>query len=227
MNEKKAVSGAGANKMLSMIRGIFEYALDEELIVTTPVVGIKMPAKLKSRTRTLSHDDIIELINSPHAIAKDVLVCSLLTCARVGELTRFRFDEIRTERIGEHDVEVWYLPAEKSKNKQPNIIPLPDLVVDILKAQQSPNEYIFGTRTGCIRVDSLSTWTARQGFKWSPHDCRRTATTILARAGIDRWIESSNFPKPHKLGPSPDNIWFEDEVDAWLEENTVTATQVA
>lgn len=50
------------------------------------------------------------------------------------------------------------------------------------------------------------------------------AKTGSSRWTLNRWIETSGFPKPHKLGPSPDNIWFEDEVDAWIERNTVIAS---
>ena len=56
------------------------------------------------------------------------------------------------------------------------------------------------------------------------HNIRRRikTRTVCAKTGssrwtLNRWVETSGFPKPHKLGPSPDNIWFEDEVDAWIE----------
>jgi integrase len=190
IRDKKSTSPAAANKLLSMIRGVFNWALDEELTTVNPALGIKMPARLKARSRTLSESDIITLLNAPHGVSKDLLVCSLLTCARVGELAALRFDEIRTEIVDGLKIDVWYLPAEKSKNDQPNIIPLPDVVVDIMKAQESPNEYVFGTKRGrgYVYVSSLQTWTSRQGYSWSPHDCRRTCTTFLARLGVSRLV---------------------------------------
>jgi len=61
--------------------------------------------------------------------------------------------------------------------------------------------------------------------------CRRRIKTavVCAKSGqsrwtVNRWIETSGFPRPHKLATSPDNLWYEDEVDAWLDANTVIAS---
>ena len=44
-----------------------------------------------------------------------------------------------------------------------------------------------------------------------------------SRWSLYRWVDLYGFPAPHKLDVSKDNIWYEDEVVAWLDQHVVTA----
>jgi predicted DNA-binding transcriptional regulator AlpA len=48
--------------------------------------------------------------------------------------------------------------------------------------------------------------------------------TGFSRWSHNRWAAEGRFPKPHKLSTSEENVWFEDEILEWLEQNTVDAT---
>jgi len=95
------------------------------------------------------------------------------------------------------DRKEWTVPAARTKNVKPNVIPLPDTAWNIIKPRLSNDTWIFPsayntTRNGA-RGDghTKSTKDTRRRLKeatniigWTSHDCRRTFRTILAREGI-------------------------------------------
>jgi integrase len=58
-----------------------------------------------------------------------ILKLCLVTAARVGEVAGMSVDEVDLDR------RVWTIPAHRSKNKLPHVLPLPDLAVELIRAQ--------------------------------------------------------------------------------------------
>ena len=179
-----------ANRVLSLVRKMFNFAVDRDLLDANPAWRVKAPSAETSKNRVLSDDEITELLNQRQSQVKDALVVILLTGARPGEVAAMRWEDI--------DGSTWTLPT--SKNKRPVVRPLLPVVMDINEGMESYNEYAFSSHggEGHIRPDSLVTWVNRRKWSWSPHDVRRTCATRVAGLGASRG-ERGRHPRGDRL----------------------------
>jgi integrase len=108
----------------------------------------------------------------------------LATAQRRGELAEMRWSEIDLEG------KIWVIPAERSKNGKPHVVPLSAYVLDILS--EVPRfldcDYVF-TTTHKSPVSGFSKMLRRlfegsQTSGWCLHDLRRTAASGMARANV-------------------------------------------
>jgi integrase len=105
----------------------------------------------------------------------------LLTAARRNEAAAMRWAEISDG--------VWTLPASRSKTKTPIMRPLSQAANDVIASQPRINEFVFTSpRNGPLRSFSqskvkLDAASGLSGFRL--HDLRRTARSLLSRAGIN------------------------------------------
>ena len=107
----------------------------------------------------------------------------LLTGARRGEAAGLQWDEIDNNGV-------WTLPAVRNKNKTDLSRPLSKAALAIVQAQPriDDSQFVF-TLDGKQPVSFGRTkinFIDRSGVKdWRMHDLRRTARTLLSRAGVD------------------------------------------
>ena len=100
---------------------------------------------------------------------------------------------------------IWIIPAERYKTKRPHFVPLSKAALALIEAQQKFNDcdYVFASsvkkpfsRSGRSRraldkaILKVMQKRATNGAKvepipnWTLHDLRRTAKTLMARAGV-------------------------------------------
>jgi integrase len=93
---------------------------------------------------------------------------------------------------------VWAIPAERYKSKRPNFVPLSRAALAIIEAQPKVSgcDYVFVGRTkqspfsgfgkGKMALDRVvATGASGQPLPhWTLHDLRRTAKTLMVRAGV-------------------------------------------
>ena len=100
---------------------------------------------------------------------------------------------------------IWTIPAERYKTKRPNFVPLSKAALALIEGQQKFNDcqYVFPTsaktpysRSGKSKakldkaVFAAMRKQAKKGTKvepipnWTLHDLRRTAKTLMVRAGV-------------------------------------------
>jgi integrase len=174
-----------ANRVFSMLRKLFNWCVDRDILPTSPCVRVKPPGQETDRDRTLSDDELkrvwraADLLGWPFGPATKLLI---LTAQRRDEIAMVRWNEINLEGA------LWTIPAEKSKNGQAHEVPLSPAALDILNSLPHMGELVF-TTTGTtpisgfskakVRLDKLSEVT-----DWRLHDLRRTATTGMAKMGI-------------------------------------------
>jgi integrase len=179
-----------ANRLLSLITKIFNWAVKEEYVEASPAMQIDRPGQEVERERSLSAEEIrtvwaaFDKLGYPYGPLFKLL---LVTGQRRGEVAGMKWSEITGEG--------WRLPAERAKKGKGHLVPLSSLAREIIDGAPEIGEFVFRSRTDA----PLQSWsrTARRLRKlcgpmepWRLHDLRRTFATHLRSLGVDRLIVS-------------------------------------
>ena len=142
-------SPGSANNNFKIIRKMFNYAVEKDIIKITPCAGVKMPADEVRKDRYLTETEISAFwTNVDTCLSSDevkrALKLILVTGQRPGEV------------IGMHTSEIngswWTIPAERSKNKREHHVFLtktaldligPLKVLDLKTKEMKPKGFIF------------------------------------------------------------------------------------
>jgi integrase len=165
-----------ANRVLSDISCVLNFYGDRDDDYLMPRLA-KLNRTLTARSRVLDDAEIRKVWKAANPYVKFLL----LTAARRKEVAEIQWKEI----VGTD----WILPAARNqKTKQDLVRPLSKDALDLLPDRGHPDEYVFGSDPNRPlrsyqrlkhRLDEVSGVT---GFRL--HDLRRTARTLLSRAGI-------------------------------------------
>ena len=175
-----------ANRALAAIRKMFGWAVERDILPSSPIVNIKAPGKEVERERVLSDDELTQLwvaADRVGGIASGFFKTLILTGQRRDEVASMRWCDIDTE------ARVWTLPREFTKADRIHEVPLAPLALDVLTSQPRVGTYVFSGTHGAKPLAGFSKLKARieqsAGISgWRIHDLRRTAGTGMARAGI-------------------------------------------
>ena len=163
-------------------------------------VGPRANPKERARTRVLSDDEVrlIWPLLSQFGTFGALLKTLLLTAQRRDEVANMAWTEIGTDGI-------WTIPAERYKTKRPNHVPLSDAARALVDAQPKVEgcDYVFPSLANTAfsgfgkpkaKLDKAALLYLREHAKegkevqplanWTLHDLRRTAKTLMARAGV-------------------------------------------
>jgi integrase len=197
-----------ANRTLAIFRKLCNWAVSQQLILTSPCAGIEAPSDEHSRERVLSDDEIrlawraFDQVGPPFGPIGKLL---LLTGARRDEVAGMHWAEIDFAK------RTWMLPRERTKNSRPHAIPLCDAAIRVLenvpRIGDGKGGFIF-TSTGATPVSGFSRAkaaidaamvrirredakvrgddpeTIRAQERWVLHDLRRTVATNLQKLGV-------------------------------------------
>ena len=193
---KKAVRApVASNRLLTHIKGLFGWGIAQGLIKEDPAAGVRRAApKEISRDRRLSPEEIRRVwdaLASAHEVSAGVLSALrliLITAQRPGEVAGMRWDEL------DIPAGMWNLPAERTKARRRHEVPLSRLALAEIERQGRGDEWVFPGPAGQhISTNALAHAVRRTRDRlgiprWTPHDLRRTATTQLAKLGVDRFM---------------------------------------
>jgi len=191
-------AGVMANRVLSLIRQIFNYGIDNNWLELNPCQRIAKPGVETQRDRVLDLDEIREVwvaLDKEPPYEAAALRVQLLTGQRIGEVRRMRGVDI------DLDAGWWTIPPEHSKNGRAHRVPLSVSAVRILRGQANcqTDGRVFASRLRKGRplgyptiYYSIQRVIARSGVKnWGSHDLRRTVATHLASSGVSRLVVSN------------------------------------
>jgi integrase len=105
----------------------------------------------------------------------------LLTATRRNEAAHM----VRAEVVGD----MWTIPAERMKAKAEHVVPLSAAALDVLAKRPNNGEFIF-TMDGLRPLGSFGHFKAKLdqavtlSKPWTLHDLRRTARSLMSRAGV-------------------------------------------
>jgi integrase len=197
-----------ANRVRSTLSDFFSWAMSEGIdgIENNPVIGTNKSEE-KSRERVLKDHEL-------RAIWKQagddhygsIIKLLMLTGQRADEIASLRWSEIgdvvvEAKRITEaiklppFTISAIDIPAERTKNKRPHIVPLSPPAMKILSDQPRRadddgklREFVFGIAqrgfSGWSRCkerldDRIKKELGTELPHWTPHDLRRTMSTIM------------------------------------------------
>lgn len=194
---------AQANQAFSVLRAMFNYAIREyrepdgtPVLTDNPVdVLHKKWAPLKPRTSRIPDSKVgavwaflnkarDEAYNRDTLSSIDLVMLLMLTGLRIGECSALEWDRVNLD-------EGWiHIPDPKNSN--PVWLPLSTQAVHLLTSRQrvkgSPFVFSSWGKDGHIKDprDTMKKVSEAAGVKLTPHDLRRTFTTIgIANCGID------------------------------------------
>ena len=187
-----------ANRLRAYLGKFFNWCIERSILEASPMMGVKAPAKEKSRDRVLTDDEIrwfwqgCEAARPPWGPMGQLL---LLSGQRLGEVSAMTDGEIEGD--------VWHLSTDRTKNGRSHDVPLSQAALHVLAGIErikSKAGHIH-TTTGDSPVSGFDS--ARNNIAehmqsaankergalvhiphWTFHDLRRTAATSMARLGI-------------------------------------------
>ena len=193
--EAKSEAGkmTSANRLLAIIRKLFNWSVEKDYLPTSPAIGIKPPGKAVRRDRVLSDDEVRTIWTALPGAAvadqtRDIMRLLFLTGARSGEVCGIRRSEIDVDRA------IWTLPASRTKNGLSHLLPLSPAALAIVerwldRADDEDDDAPLFARVGDPIESNAIAHAARLKLqvtkaRWTPHDIRRTVATGMAGIGI-------------------------------------------
>ena len=203
LDEIEAANGpVMADRTLAYLRKAFNwYAIRDDQFSAPVVRGMgRIKPKDRARTRVLSDEEIrvIWPILGQSGTFGAFVKMLLLSAQRRDEVAHMSGKEIGKDGI-------WEIPAERYKTKRPNFVPLSKAALAVIEAQPKLDDcdYLFPSRANTpysgfgkskAKLDKAAFAAmkkqAKNGAKvdpipnWTLHDLRRTAKTLMARAGV-------------------------------------------
>ena len=209
-------SPAAAAALRSLLKRIFEYAHVCGIVDSNPVLKVPMSFvyQAKSRKRALSQGEVMKFLSKIQDVRLGprygtMLELLLLTLARKSELRLARWEHI------DWQARIWEVPPENAKTEEGHLVYLSDRALALFRSlvpldcevpgnpqahsgtrKLRPEEFIFPSQHSATQPMSTPALNrAMMRIKWgiphfTPHDLRRTASTILNEQGYNRdWIE--------------------------------------
>lgn len=194
---------AQANQSMAVLRALFNYAIREyrepdgaPVLTDNPVdVLYKKWVPLKPRTSRVPDNKVgavwsyltkarEQAYNRDTLASLDLVMLLLLTGLRIGECSELTWDRVNLD-------EGWiHIPDPKNSN--PVWLPLSSQAVQLLTTRQrvKGSPFVFSSWGKCGHIrdprDTMTKVSEAAGTKITPHDLRRTFTTIgIANCGID------------------------------------------
>jgi integrase len=177
-----------AKYVFQVCRGLMSwYACRDENYLSPIVRGMADALASKSRDRVLDDDEIRavwELAGKSEQFGA-IIKLLLLTGQRRMKVTAMRWDDL--------DGNTWNIATEEREKNNAVKLVLPQVALDILNAQprRPDNGYVFAAhRSGGVHFHYFSRAKRELDAKlgkmppWTIHDLRRTASSLMARAGV-------------------------------------------
>ena len=178
-----------ANRNLQLLRQIFRFAIQRDMIETSPCEAIDYPAKEKPRDRVLDDAELRVFLTQLSEVGLSrTLQLVLLFCLVTGQ----RRGEVVNAKKSEFDGEWWTIPGERTKNGRDHRVPLSPLAKSLLgdaldRSGDSP--WLFPGRNDRPLAANYVTarlWERIQEFdipRFTTHDLRRTAASHMTALG--------------------------------------------
>ena len=132
LDDKAQTAPVQANRMLAVIRKMFNFCVERDILNATPLVKMKHVGKEKTRERSLNRHELVWFLHrlTEPTITQNTrfaLLLSLMLAQRSGRIVQMRWIDIDLEDA------IWDRSGKFEKNDNPVAIPLSEDVLSILK----------------------------------------------------------------------------------------------
>lgn len=174
---------ARANKIYTVLRLLFKWARLRKIIDASPAEYLSRPGAEESRERVLGDDELVRIWNSAGDTNFGRIVRLLiLTGQRRGEVAGMCWSELDIAQ------RLWKLPADRTKNGRPHLVPLSSAAMSILGEQREELAMLGLTTDLVFTTNGKNTYSGWSRSKdrldhrckvdgWCLHDARRTLVT--------------------------------------------------
>lgn len=178
------------NRVLTIIKTVFRYALSRDWIEASPVEGIAKPKDESARDRVLDMEEITRIWSAAALLgypAGMFIRLLILTGQRRTEVGSMRWADVN---IGEG---TWILPSDATKSDRAHLVPLSEAALAILNTAPEMGPYVFttdgethfhGFSKSKARLDDFMAASGNVIASWTLHDLRRSAATHMVRLGV-------------------------------------------
>jgi len=161
----RPTKGVAANRVASLISGLFSWCISQALCDVNPVRDTKRPTDEQPREFILPGDQVRRIwrvVNTlEDARVRAFYILTFLTCARRDEVLGMRWNEIDLE------AGLWVVPGARTKNKHAWRVPLTSSALSLLRERkdESASEFVLTGKGG--RSDGLlkRTWLTKHHHK--------------------------------------------------------------
>lgn len=171
-----------ATQTLALVRKVMNWHASRSDDFLSPVVRGMARTKPNetARDRVLTDDEIRKVWATEDGIVSRYVRFLLFTAARRNEASEMTWAEI--------DGADWMLPAARNKTKVDLVRPLSRQAQAILESLPKAGPFVF-TTNGATPISNFSNFKRQldkaSGTKgWTLHDLRRTARSLMSRAGV-------------------------------------------
>ena len=198
VEEKAKTAPIAANRLLELLRRVFNFAIVREIVAANPCSQVPKPGKERAKDRVLSREEICQLweaLDGPSFTASTAAAIRLLllTAQRPGEIVTAEWAEI------DLDEGWWTIPAEKAKNGLAHRVPLNKTSRDILQRLPQASRWVFPSPREGQHVHRNALALALRRSRSRPnqlpvpdnftlHDLRRTAASKMAAKGVQQFV---------------------------------------
>jgi integrase len=190
-----------ADNVLSVLRSMMNWFATRDDNYASPIVrGMRRDqreASERARHRILDDGEIVAVWNAADEMGNygALVRLLLLTAQRLAKVSTMRWDDIADG--------VWTIPSERREKGNAGALKLPQIALDIITAQPQidNNPYIFAgshrgrrkpTDKARFHPSAFNSFAQRKDElnakldipHWTLHDLRRTARSLMARAGV-------------------------------------------
>ena len=191
--ERRGVTGSTVNLSLALLRRMLRLAHDTGKIHAVPKIWFLK--ENPPRKGIVAPDKFDVLVAALPLHLRPLITFLFWTGVRIGEAMQIDWIQV------ELDAALITLEDKQTKSGDPRIIPLPDTLVEMLRAQEPKTGKVFddtnirdGWQRACVAA-GLGTLTKVTGKPYDPvysglriHDLRRTALTYLRKSGVDESV---------------------------------------
>lgn len=174
-----------ADSVLSVLRSLASWYASRNDDYVPPLVKNmrRTPPQARKRSRMLSDDELRAVWRAAETAGTfgAFVMLLLLTGQRREKVTTMKWSDIAEDGT-------WTIATAKREKGNAAVLRLPRAAMKIIAAQPRLNPFVFAGRgDGPIsgfswRHAKLKALCGVDG--WTPHDCRRTARSLMARAGV-------------------------------------------
>jgi integrase len=173
---------------LAVIRGMCNWYAKRHENYSSPIVRgmMRRSPKETARDRILDDDEIraVWKVAEANGTFGAIVRTLLLSAQRLDKVAAMRWEDVSVDGT-------WKIPSEAREKGNAGELVLPEIALEIIRAQPhyAFNTYVFaGQRDGHFKSWSHSkvAFDAKlvMGAGWVLHDLRRTARSLMARAGV-------------------------------------------